>query len=158
MTKHPFEVIVVDDHVPYRDMVAQVLEGSGKFHVTGLGGSAADAIRLAAELAPQFVLLDLNMPGNGLEAARAIASLSPNSVVIILTASQDPDHLAKAIRAGAKGYVVKGVSGRELLAIILLVCAGHAYVAPSLFKNIVPELALILSHGPRAGGQAAFPA
>lgn len=138
---HQINVVVVDDHVGFRDTVAYMLEQGGTIHVSGVGGSAEEAENLAARLAPDIMLLDIDMPGDGLIAARNIASANPTVTVAMLTASREARHLVAAINAGARAYILKGLSGRELAQIIDAIYAGHPYVAPALAKNLSPELA-----------------
>src|SRR5205807_3532753 len=98
------------------------------------------AFRVVREQVPDVVLLDVSMPGDGLQAARRIAIASPSTRVIMLTSSEDEDDLLTAMKAGASGYVLKGVSARELADIVRSVCAGEMYVAPSLAFGLLREM------------------
>jgi len=115
--KNP-RVVIVDDCVRYRQSLAELLRATPDIEVLGLGGCADDAVRLAAQLAPDVILLDLDMPGGGIEAARRLAVACPAITVFVLTASDDPVSRTEARRAGAKRYLLKGFSARELAEVI----------------------------------------
>ncbi len=125
-------VVIVDDYPSFREGVAQLLGSAPDTLVVGLGGTAEEAARLAADLQPDLLLLDLDMPGGGLNAARAIAVCCPTVKVVILTVSHDEDDVSAALQAGAKAYVLKGISGRELAEVLRAVLAGKSYVSSSL--------------------------
>ena len=141
-------IVLVDDHPLFREGVAYTLAAQTDMAVVAQGESGDEAVRLAATCAPDVVLLDLNIPGGGIEAARAIAAAQPATRVIMLTASVDEDDLAAAMQAGARGYILKGVAARELVSIIRAVYGGEGYVAPSLAASLLAGL---------AGGQRANP-
>ncbi len=131
-------IVIVDDYPLYREGVAQLLGSAPDTQVVGLGGTADEAARLAADLQPDVLLLDLDMPGGGLNAARAVASCCPAVKVVILTVSRDEDDLSEALEAGARAYVLKGVSGRELAGILRSVQAGNRYLSPALTSGGAP--------------------
>jgi two-component system nitrate/nitrite response regulator NarL len=136
----PIRVIVVDDHPLFREGVTRSLDDSGRFHVVGQGGSAAEALRLAREHAPELALLDLSMPGSGLEAVRQIAEAHRDIRVVVLTASEADDDILQALKSGAKGYVLKGVGSSALVDILSGVADGESFVSPSLAARILTEL------------------
>lgn len=107
-------VVIVDDHAPYRESIVAVLGAMPDIAVIGTGGSADDAVRLAIEHAPDLLLLDLDMPGGGVEAAQRLAIACPCTTVFMLTFSDSPHHRAAAHNAGVRKYLLKGISGREL--------------------------------------------
>jgi DNA-binding NarL/FixJ family response regulator len=133
-------VVVVDDHPLFREGVARILEDSGRFLVVGQGGTAEEAVRLTRAVAPDLVLLDLSMPGGGLAAARAIAEHAPETRIVVLTVSEDDDDIMEALKAGAKGYVLKGVGAAALVDIVESVANGESYVSPSLAARILTEM------------------
>jgi two-component system, NarL family, nitrate/nitrite response regulator NarL len=133
-------VVIVDDHVLFRDGLATILDAQDDLEVVGQGGSAEDAIRLARDLLPEIILLDLDMPGGGLEVARVISNECPVTRIVILTASEDDDHLIAALKTGTRGYVLKGVAARELMRILRAVAAGESYVPPALAASLLLEL------------------
>lgn len=109
-----FRIVIVDDCVRYRESLAELLRAVPDIEVLGLGGSADDAVRLAAQLAPDVILVDLDMPGCGIEAARRLAVACPAVNVFILTVSDDPVSRTEARLAGVKRYLLKGLSARQL--------------------------------------------
>ena len=136
----PVRVVVVDDHPLLRDGVARSLDNSGRFTVVGQGGSADDAVRLVGEHKPDLVLLDLSMPGGGLAAARRISEGTPEVRVVVLTVSEADDDIMEALRAGAKGYILKGVGSAMLVDILESVANGESYVSPSLAARLLTEM------------------
>ena len=147
----PIEVVVVDDHPLFREGVARSLEESGKFHVVGQGASADDAIRLIETLAPDVLLLDVSMPGGGLAAATRICDSAPDVHIVMLTVSEADDDIIAALKAGAKGYVLKGVSSVDLIQIVEGIARGERYVSPSLAARLLTELG---ARGSTAGKSA----
>ena len=140
MTTERLQVVVADDHPLFREGVIASLSADGGIVVVGEAGEAETAVRVVREVLPDVVLLDVDMPGSGLWAASRIASASPATRVIMLTVSEDEDHLLAAMKAGASGYVLKGVSASELTRIVRSVCAGEVYVAPSLAFGLLHEM------------------
>jgi RNA polymerase sigma factor (sigma-70 family) len=138
-------VVLVDDHVLFREGLATILNTQEDIEVVGEGGTAQDAIRLARDLLPEIILLDIDMPGGGLEAARVISNDQPVCKIVILTASEEDDHLIAALKAGARAFILKGVAARELLRILRSVAAGESYVPPALAASLLLEL-----HEPQA--------
>jgi two-component system nitrate/nitrite response regulator NarL len=133
-------VVVVDDHPLFREGVAAIIGSEGDMEVVGQGSNADNAIQLAHDLLPDIVLLDIDMPGSGLEAARRIAEVFPVIRIIVLTVSETEENLVSAMKAGARAYVLKGVAGRELLRILRLVLAGESYVPPALAASLLMEM------------------
>lgn len=133
------QIVVVDDHPLWRVGVTDILALESTIDVVGEGNSAADAITLAQTLSPDLMLLDVSMPGNGIAAAAEITSLYPAIKLIMLTVSQDDDVVMSALKAGAKGYVLKGVSGKELINVISTVHRGVNYITPALASSLLIE-------------------
>jgi DNA-binding NarL/FixJ family response regulator len=133
-------VVVVDDHPLFREGVANIIGNEADLEVVGQGASADEAIKLAHDLLPDVILLDVDMPGNGIEAARKIAQVYPVIKMIVLTVSETEEHLVSAIKAGAKAYILKGVAGRELIRILRGVLAGESYVPPALAATLLIEM------------------
>jgi two-component system, NarL family, nitrate/nitrite response regulator NarL len=133
-------VVIVDDHALFRDGLVSILGAEADIEVIGQGGSAQEAVRLAQDLLPDIILLDLDMPGGGLEAARIIANDCPVVKIVILTASEQDDHLISALKIGARAFILKGVAARELLRILRTVNAGESYVPPALAASLLLEL------------------
>jgi DNA-binding NarL/FixJ family response regulator len=133
-------IVLVDDHPLFREGVAYTLAAQADMTVVGQGESADEAVQLAATHAPDVLLLDLNIPGGGIAAARAVVAAAPATRVIMLTASVDEDDLVAAMAAGACGYILKGVAARELASIVRKVHAGEGYVAPSVAASLLAGL------------------
>jgi two-component system nitrate/nitrite response regulator NarL len=138
----PIRTVVVDDHPLFREGVARSLEESGRFSIVAQGGSADDAVRLVNELNPDLVLLDLSMPGGGIDATARISQNAPDVKVVVLTVSEANDDIMAALKAGAKGYLLKGVGSAALLEILIGIANGESYVSPSLAARLLTELRL----------------
>src|SRR3712207_5322368 len=122
------QVVVVDDHPLFRAGVAHTLNSESDIEVVGEGGTAEDAIRLACDLLPDIVLLDVSIPGGGLRAAQTIGTVCPVIKVVMLTDSDGEDQVVGALKAGARAYVLKDIPARELVHILRSVCSGQGYV------------------------------
>lgn len=153
-------VLIVDDHSIFRRGLAMALAEAGDLQVCGEGGTADEAVDLAQELQPDVVLLDLSMPGGGLNALRRIHDRQPDLAVAVLTASEDGEDVLEALRHGARGYVLKGVGSRSLIEAVRDLARGEGYVAPTLAARILTEMRIEASAAPAAGAtpDAAAPA
>jgi len=130
-------VIIADDHPLFRDGVSHTLQIESDIEVIGEASTADEALQLTMELLPDVVLLDIDMPGGGLRAVQTIASVCPMTRIVMLTASADEDDIVNALKAGARGYILKGVSARELVGIVRDIHAGAGYVPPTLAANLL---------------------
>lgn len=140
MTDGNIRIIVVDDHPFFRQGVTVSLNEQAQFEVIGEGSSADDAVRLVNTLRPDVAILDLSMPGGGLNAVISALEASPELKVIVLTVSESDEDVLKALRSGAHGYVLKGVRAAGLCEIIQNVVAGERYVSPALAARILAEM------------------
>jgi two-component system nitrate/nitrite response regulator NarL len=136
----PLQIAIIDDHPLFREGVVHTLGSQPDIEVVGEGESAADALRIVAERMPDILLLDVSMPGGGLNAVRQIATSFPVVKVVMLTVSESEDDVTAALRAGARAYVLKGVASRELARILRSVAAGEVYVTPSLAASLLYEM------------------
>jgi len=143
-------VAIIDDHPLFREGVVHTLRGARVMEVVGEGGTADDAIRIAREELPDIVLLDVSMPGGGIEAARSIAQVCPIVKTIMLTVSESEQDVTQALEAGVRGYVLKGASGSELLKTMFAISRGESYVTPGL-------AARLLTHASRQEPARALP-
>jgi two-component system, NarL family, nitrate/nitrite response regulator NarL len=134
------QIVLIDDHPLFRGGVMQTLQAAPDFEIVGQGTTAAEAIRLAGELLPDIILLDITIPGGGLSAAQTIAAAVPVTRIVMLTASGAEEDVLAALKAGARGYILKGVSGDELIKIVRDVYAGEAYVTPALAASLLAEM------------------
>jgi len=133
-------IVIVDDHPLFREGVANTLRVERDIEIVGQGDSAEEAIRLACDLLPDIILLDIDIPGGGLQAAQTIAVACPVTKIVVLTVSDEEEHLVAALKAGARAYILKGVTARELVRILRAVAAGEAYVTPTLAASLLLEL------------------
>ena len=133
-------VVLVDDHPMLREGVASTLDAEPDFEVVGQGSNADEALALARDQLPDLIMLDVSMGGGGINAARAIAAACPIVKIVMLTVSEDEEDVLAALKVGARGYVLKGVSGPELVRIVRSINAGEPYVTPSLAASLLGEL------------------
>ena len=130
---------VIDDHPLFREGVIRSLTEMDGFSIVGEGSSKEDALRIATEHRPDILLLDISMPGGGLDAISLILGLMPDQKIVMLTVSEASDDVMAALKSGAKGYVLKGVGSRMLADIIRSIAAGDSYVAPTLSARLISE-------------------
>jgi len=130
-------IAVIDDHPIFREGTVGVLRGADGMEVIAEGATATDAVAIARERTPDVILLDLYLPGGGVVAAASISRDYPRVRVVALTASEDEEDVASALRAGARGYVLKGSSGFEVVEIVRAIVRGETYVAPSLAARLL---------------------
>jgi NarL family two-component system response regulator LiaR len=148
----PITVLLVDDHEMVRRGVRAFLETQPDISVVAEAGSGEEAVRLAAEHAPDVALMDLIMPGmDGVEATRRLTTRSPRTNVVMLTSYHDDEHVFPAIRAGALSYVLKDVGPEELADTVRRAAAGEAVLHPRVAARVVREL-----HGARRDEPNAF--
>jgi DNA-binding NarL/FixJ family response regulator len=135
-------ILLVDDHALFREGVYGLLASQPDLRVVGQGGSVSEAIDLARRLQPDLILMDFGLPdGSGLDATTAILAELPQAKIVFLTFHDDDDRLFAAIRAGAKGYLLKDVSSAELLAYLRGVAEGQAALTPVMTARILEEFA-----------------
>jgi two-component system response regulator NreC len=132
-------ILIVDDHDLVRAGVRAILEQDAQFQIVGETGDGQDAIRMAAHLQPDVVLMDVNLPGGigGLEATEAIVKDCPDLKVIILTQYENREYIRRALRIGARGYLLKRSVAGQLKEAIRAVHAGQRYLHPSVADELV---------------------
>lgn len=134
-------LVLVDDHPIVREGLTTVLEDRPELEVVGGAGTAEEGLELAETLRPDVVLLDLEMPGmGGLDAIARFAQRSPLSQVMIFTAYGTDERVLTAIRAGARGYLLKGAPAEEIARAISAVHAGETYLDPRVAGSLVAEI------------------
>jgi NarL family two-component system response regulator LiaR len=134
-------VILVDDHHMVRMGLKAYLSTLPDIQVVGEAGTGEEAVRLAAELSPDVILMDLLMPGmDGVEATRQVKQISPSTQVIVLTSYHEDEHIFPAIRAGALSYVLKDIDPDDLANAIRRANAGEAVINPRVAARVVKEL------------------
>lgn len=131
-------VVIADDHAPIRGLVRSGLEAGG-CEVCGEGATAHEAVELAIVHEPDVVLLDIHMPGNGIQAAQQISERLPQTAIVMLTASREDEDLFDALRAGATGYLLKDTDPRELPHVLKGVLAGEAAMPAALVSRVLDE-------------------
>jgi two-component system response regulator NreC len=131
-------VVIADDHAIVRDCVRALLEAVGEVHVVGQATDGKEAVRLAVELNPDLVLMDISMPGmDGIEACERIGRQAPHSKVLMLSQNDGSEYLMRVLEAGAQGYVLKSSPVEELRMAIRSVMQGHVYLTPSMTARLV---------------------
>jgi len=137
----PISVLIVDDHALVRQGVRAFLAAQPGITVAGEAGSGEEAVRLAAELAPDVALMDLLMPAmDGVETTRRLKRVSPRTQVIVLTSFHQDEHIIPAIRAGALSYLLKDVLPSELALAVRKAAAGEAVLHPQVAARLVQEV------------------
>jgi DNA-binding NarL/FixJ family response regulator len=141
-------VLLVDDHDLFRTGLRNLLEEQG-VQVVGEAAGGADALRIVREIAPDVVVMDLNMPGmSGVEATREITAIAPLTRVVVLTISDQDDDVMDAIVAGACGYLVKDSSIEELMRGINAAAIGESLISPPIASKVLQRMrAVTLDQG-----------
>ena len=135
-------VLIVDDHILFREGLAGLLRSQTDMEVCGECGTVREAISLAAQEKPRVILMDFSLPdGTGLEATRAILAVLPSTQIIFLTVHDNDERLISAMRAGAKGYLLKNLSVSKLLASLRALERGEAAISRIMMARILDEFA-----------------
>lgn len=134
----PVRVLVVDDHEEFRRGVEALLSAAPAIEVVGHAADGRSAVAMALDLQPDVVLMDLQMPGlNGIEATEQIVRSSPHISVLVLTMMEDEDSVFAAVRAGARGYLLKGARRSEVVRSIEAVGAGEVIFGPGIADRVM---------------------
>jgi two-component system nitrate/nitrite response regulator NarL len=134
----PIRLLVVDDHNLFRRGLIALLSQHARLQVVGEAGDAAEALRRAAELQPDVILLDNHLPGaRGVDALPGLHEVAPRSRIMMLTVSEDEEDLASALRHGANGYLLKTTEGDELFAGIEHCVSGESVLSPVMTAKLV---------------------
>ena len=136
-------VVVADDHGVVRSGVRALLTTVDDIDLIGEAATGAEAIRLADELLPDVILMDIQMPdGDGIEATRTITGRHPSVAVLVLTMYDDDDTVFAALRAGARGYLLKGAEQEDVIRSIVSVAAGHVTLGPGAAERAMAMFAV----------------
>lgn len=144
----PVRILIADDHPEFRAGLEALLRTAPHTITVGAAATGTEAVALARDLQPDLVLMDLQMPDvNGIEATRRIVNTSPHIRVLVLTMFDDDDSVFAAVRAGARGYLLKGAGREELLRAVQAVTSGEAIFGPRVAQHIVNYFS---AHEPRS--------
>jgi DNA-binding NarL/FixJ family response regulator len=147
-------ILICDDHPEFRQGLRALLETTADVDVVGEAADGDAALRAAATLQPDIILMDLNMPGvNGVEATRRVVGSSPHIGVVVLSMVQDDDSVFAAMQAGARGYLLKGARKRDIVRAVHAVAEGEAIFSPSIAQRLMRYFAA----SPRPTPALAFP-
>ena len=134
----PTRVLVADDHPNFRDGLRALLDSAPDLEVVGEAGDGEEAVGLAARLQPDVILMDLNMPGmDGIEATRRILHTSPHISILVISMFEDDATVFQAMRAGARGYLLKGANSSEMLRAIRAAGNGEAIFSPKVAGRLM---------------------
>lgn len=147
-------ILIADDHPLFRDGLRLLLDSVQDMEVVGEAGSGNEAVALTESLQPDIVVMDLNMPGiNGIEATSRIISTSPHVGILVITMYDDDDSVFTAMKAGARGYLLKGANQAETIRAIRAVNNGEAIFSPSIAQRMIRYFSTVNASYP----QTAFP-
>ncbi|MDX1417200.1 MAG: response regulator transcription factor [Candidatus Promineifilaceae bacterium] len=147
MTNEDIQVLIADDHPLFRFGLRALLEAEPGTAVIGEATNGREAVAMSAELQPDVIVMDINMPDlNGIEATKQILAHNPDANILIMTMFDD-DTVFAAMRAGARGYLLKGVEGEETLQAIRAVAAGQAIFSPKVAERLIQYFAAVPRQG-----------
>jgi len=133
-------IIIADDHPLFREGVSNSLAGESDITLVGEASTSEEAFSLTADILPDVLILDITMPGvGGIEIARRVSAALPVIQIIMLTASEDQDDLMKALKAGVRGYILKGISAKDLVNAVRHVASGGTYFSPEMASTLLLE-------------------
>jgi len=135
------KVLLAEDHVIVREGTSELIQREPDMEVVGEAGDGEEAVELATNLRPDVIIMDIAMPKlNGIEATKQIKALYPATAVLILTAYDNDQYICALLRAGAAGYLLKNVRGRELIDAIRAVHAGESVLHPAVARRVIDHL------------------
>jgi len=141
----PIRILITDDHAVIRAGLRTILKAEPDLEVVGEAADGREALRLASELHPDIILMDISMPtpaGGGIETTRRLRDSLPDVRVLVLTVHEDEGLLQEAVRAGAAGYIVKRAAEAELVSAVRTVWRGDMYVHPAMTRILLKDLAV----------------
>lgn len=142
MTKDITRILLVDDHELFRTGIASLLNNQPDLEIVGEASDGIEAHYRAMALEPDLILMDINMPGvNGVEATKLILTDLPNSTIIMFTVHDDDEKVFDAIRAGAKGYILKNANSEEFLTMLRNVITEGAALSPKITERVISAIA-----------------
>lgn len=142
-------VLIVDDHTLFRKGLISLLKQQDGIEVVGEARDGEEGLQMAGKLSPQVILMDVQMPRrNGIEATRAIREILPEAHIIMLTVSEEDEDLFSAVKAGARGYLIKNVEPEQLIKAIHLLAKGEAVIPHSMASKLLKEFSNISNRPP----------
>ena len=142
INQKPIKIVVVDDHVLFREGLVAIIRLEPDLEIVGQAGSVKEAVALIGSLKPDVVLMDFGLPdGTGVDATRAVLSEYPECRIVFLTMSEEDEDLFSAVRSGAKGYLLKNMHPSKLVATIKSVYEGESALSRSMTLRLMEELA-----------------
>jgi len=134
-------ILIAEDHVVVRESIRQFLEREAELEVVGEASDGEEAVQLASQLKPDVIIMDISMPKlNGIEATKQIKAQQPSATILILTAYDYEQYIFPLLEAGAAGYLLKDISGRELVNAIETVYRGEAVLHPTVARKVMARL------------------
>lgn len=141
-TRSPIRMVVVDDHNLFREGLVAIIRSEPEIQVIGQAGTVREAVELVRSMDPDIVLMDFSLPdGTGVDATREILQERPKCKIVFLTMSEEDENLFAAIRGGAKGYLLKNMQPKKLVAAIKSVHQGESALSRSMTMRLMEELA-----------------
>jgi len=138
LTKSPQSILVVDDHVLFRDGLISLFKSTADFNVVDQAGSVKEGVEKAFQYRPDIILMDFSLPdGTGLDATQAILNEMPDCKIIFLTVYETDENLLRAIRLGAKGYMLKNVSSSSLIASLQSLAQGEIAMSRRMMSKVL---------------------
>lgn len=135
------KLIIVDDHILFREGLASIIRSEADIEIAGMAGSVKEAVELAGSVQPDMILMDFSMPdGTGADATRLILQNNPKCKIVFLTMSEEDENLFDAIRSGAKGYLLKNMQPQKLVAALRAVQKGESALSRSMTMRLMEEL------------------
>lgn len=143
----PIRLLLADDHTFYREGVRTMLQGLAEMEIVGETTNGDETIANAESLQPDVILMDIKMPGeNGIEATRTILQVSPHIKVLVVTMFDDDDSVFAAMRAGARGYLLKDADRDELIRAVKAVSSGEAIFSPAIARRMMRYFSALPQH------------